>query len=235
MPRKALIVEDSHKVAQVVAIRLRELGFAPDIASSGVSGLQKALSGEHEFLILDLMLPDMDGLDICRQVRARGSKVPVLMISAKSEEDDRVSGLEVGADDYITKPFSVRELVARIQAVLRRVEMERLAPEAPPGQVRAGGLTIDIDKRMVEVDGKDIGLTAREFDLLVQLAGNPGRVYTRAQLLDLVWGYRHSHYEHTVSSHMNRLRSKIEAEPSDPKYILTIWGVGYKFNDRLAD
>ncbi len=235
MARKALIVEDSHKVAQIVAIRLRELGFAPDIASSGVSGLQKALSGEHEFLILDRMLPDMDGLDICRQVRARGSKVPVLMISAKSEEDDRVTGLEVGADDYITKPFSVRELGARIQAVLRRVEMERLKPEAPPGQVRSGGLTIDIDKRMVEVDGNEIGLTAREFDLLVQLAGHPGRVYTRAQLLDLAWGDGHSSYEHTVNSHLNRLRSKIEADPSDPKYILTIWGVGYKFNDRLAD
>jgi DNA-binding response OmpR family regulator len=233
MARRALIVEDSSKIAQTVASRLAELGFEPDIATSGVGGLAKAMSGQHEILILDRMLPDMDGLEICRKVRAEGSTVPVLMISAKSEEDDKVGGLEVGADDYITKPFSVRELVARIQAVLRRVEMESSEPVQSPTKISAGGLSIDIDKRVIDVEGTEVNLTAREFDLLVQFASNPGRVYTRGQLLDLVWGYSHGGYEHTVNSHMNRLRSKIEPDPSVPKYILTIWGVGYKFNDRL--
>jgi DNA-binding response OmpR family regulator len=156
------------------------------------------------------------------------------MLTAKSTEIDRVLGLEMGADDYLTKPFSVRELVARVKALFRRVEA--LAGAAPSGDedvVRRGNLSIDSDKRRVHIDGREIGLTAKEFELLLHFAKSPGKVYNRVQLLDQVWGYNHEGYEHTVNSHINRLRAKVETDPSHPKFILTVWGVGYKFNDEL--
>ncbi len=176
----------------------------------------------------------MEGLELCRRLRAENHYTPVLMLTAKSSEIDRVRGLEIGADDYLTKPFSIRELIARVKAIFRRVEaFGRAGGEAPVGRISAGDMAIDPEKRTAEIAGDPVDLTAREFDLLLQFAQHPGRVYTRQQLLDLVWGYGHDGYEHTVNSHINRLRAKIERDPSRPDYILTVWGVGYKFNDRL--
>ncbi|MCI0526752.1 MAG: response regulator transcription factor, partial [Nitrospira sp.] len=172
------------------------------------------------------------GLELCQRLRTKPNYVPILMLTAKSSELDRVLGLEVGADDYLTKPFSIRELLARVKALFRRVEA--LESQASPGiqkTIQAGDLMIDVEKRKVTLGGKSVDLTAKEFDLLCQFAQHPGRVYTRTQLLDLVWGYGHEGYEHTVNSHINRLRAKIEKDPAHPHYILTVWGVGYKFFD----
>lgn len=182
------------------------------------------------------MLPGMEGLEVCRRLRAKPPYTPILMLTAKSSELDRVLGLEVGADDYLTKPFSIRELVARVKALFRRVEA--IGTQGSPGPqktIRAGDLIIDVEKRKVMLESKQADLTAKEFDLLLQFAQHPGRVYTRSQLLDLVWGYAHDGYEHTVNSHINRLRAKIEEDPARPRYILTVWGVGYKFAEPEED
>ena len=175
------------------------------------------------------MLPGMDGLMLCNQLRNRPDYLPILMLTAKSTELDRVLGLEVGADDYVTKPFSIRELMARVKALFRRVDAMCKVSAEKNEQLDINGLKIDSDKRRVCLDGKEINLTSREFDLLLYFARNPGRVYSRSQLLDAVWGYGHEGYEHTVNSHINRLRAKIEDQPADPHFILTVWGVGYKF------
>jgi DNA-binding response OmpR family regulator len=181
------------------------------------------------------MLPGVDGLEICRKLRTRPNYAPILMLTAKSTELDRVLGLEVGADDYLTKPFSIQELLARVKALFRRVEA--LRSQATPGAqktIRAGDLVIDVSKRRVTLGGRAVSLTVKEFELLLQFAQHPGRVYTRSQLLDLVWGYGHEGYEHTVNSHINRLRAKIERDPRQPCYVLTVWGVGYQFTERVA-
>ena len=226
-----LIVEDNLDVADLVSLHLRDQGYDVDTAPDGRMGLDKALSQSHDLIVLDLMLPGLDGLEICRQIRAKANYVPILMLTAKSTELDRVVGLELGGDDYITKPFSIRELLARIRALFRRVEAMKTAPPEPQEQLVAGPLQIDVPKRRVQLNGKRIELTAREFDLLVHFARHPGRVYSRAELLDLVWGYGHRGYAHTVNTHINRLRTKIEADPSDPRFVLTVWGIGYKFFD----
>ncbi|MEJ2189122.1 MAG: response regulator transcription factor, partial [Acidobacteriota bacterium] len=201
------------------------------------AGLAHIAATRFDLIVLDLMLPDVDGLDICRQLREQKNYTPILMLTARSGEFDRVLGLELGADDYLAKPFSVRELVARIKAILRRVErMHKEREEAETGLFSCGELTVDPDRRIVTVREQPVRLTAKEFDLLVQFARNPGRVYTRSQLLDLVWGYGDDTYEHTVNSHINRLRAKIEDDPSQPRFIQTVWGVGYRFFDpSLAD
>jgi DNA-binding response OmpR family regulator len=175
------------------------------------------------------MLPGIDGLELCRRLRAQPNYLPILMLTAKSSELDRVLGLEVGADDYVTKPFSIRELLARVKALFRRVDAMAETPAESAEVLRSNGLEIDPARRQVRLDGAEVHLTGREFDLLLHFASHPGRVYSRAQLLDLVWGYGHEGYEHTVNSHINRLRAKIEHTPADPRYILTVWGVGYKF------
>jgi DNA-binding response OmpR family regulator len=176
------------------------------------------------------MLPGIDGLEVCRRLRARQQYMPVLMLTARASEIDKVLGLETGADDYLTKPFSVQELLARIRAIFRRMEA-LAAPRTTPERVIEvkGGLRIDPATREVFLHGRPIVLTHREFDLLRHFAENPGRVYTRAQLLDAVWGYSHDGYEHAVNCHINRLRAKIEPNPGDPQFLLTAWGVGYKF------
>jgi len=230
--RRILVIEDDPDIARLVEIHLRDSGCNVEHVADGAQGLERALEGAYDLIVLDLMLPGVDGLEICRRVRAQESYTPILMLTAKSSELDRVVGLEMGADDYLTKPFSVLELVARIKALFRYVN----AVSAPdPSQVRApivaGELAIDLDKRRVLVEGDRIDLTAREFDLLAYFARHPGRVFTRSQLLDQVWGYGHEGYEHTVNSHINRLRAKIEKDPSKPAYVQTVWGVGYRFYD----
>jgi len=202
------------------------------LARDGLSGLAEAQRGDYDLIVLDLMLPGLDGLEITRRIRESSRYTPILMLTAKSSEIDRVVGLEVGADDYLTKPFSIRELLARVKALFRRVEAVTAAARVEDeSEIRYRGLAIDVGKRRVELEGREVELTAKEFDLLVHFARHPGRVYTRSELLDRVWGYAHDSYQHTVNSHINRLRAKIEKDPAHPEYVLTVWGVGYKFND----
>ncbi|HKJ87944.1 MAG TPA: response regulator transcription factor [Gammaproteobacteria bacterium] len=232
MTRRVLVVEDSRDIADLLALHLRDLDCEATLVADGVEGLAAAEEGGFDLMILDLMLPGMDGLELCRRMRAAGIETPVLMLTAKSSEVDRVVGLEMGADDYVTKPFSIPELLARVKAIFRRSTREQSGEE--PERIRAGGLEIDVAKHKVTLNGETVALTAKEFDLLVHFARHPGRVYTRSELLDRVWGYAHEGYEHTVNSHINRLRAKIEPESGESRYILTVWGVGYKFNDELG-
>jgi DNA-binding response OmpR family regulator len=202
------------------------------LAHDGQTGLSKATSGAYDLVILDLMLPGLDGLEICRRLRRAVTYVPILMLTSKATELDRVLGLEIGADDYVTKPFSIQELLARVKAIFRRSEsLQSVSSESTGKTVRVGELLIDMDKRNVMLGHRAVDLTAKEFELLSHFALHPGRVYTRTQLLDQVWGYGHEGYEHTVNSHINRLRAKIETNPAQPGYIITVWGVGYKFAD----
>lgn len=232
MSRRVLIVEDDRDISHLVALHLKDIDCEVEAVADGLSGLQRARDGNHDLIILDIMLPGIDGLEICRRVRERSDYTPILMLTARSSEIDRVLGLELGADDYLTKPFSILELAARVKALFRRMEALQ-SPEATDVQapLHFSELSIEPDKRSVLVRGETINLTAKEFDLLLHFARQPGRVFTRAQLLDSVWGYGHEGYEHTVNSHINRLRSKIEEDPAAPRYILTVWGVGYRFAD----
>ena len=232
MARRILVVEDDRDIAHLVELHLKDLGADVSIAHDGAVALDLALRRAFDLVILDLMLPGIDGLEICRRLRARSNYTPILMLTARSADVDRIVGLEMGADDYLTKPFNIRELIARVKALLRRVDALS-KPEAADAAaiLDFGELTIEVEKRKVMLRGQSIDLTAKEFDLLLQFARYPGRVYTRAQLLDLVWGYGHDGYEHTVNSHINRLRSKLEKDHARPAYILTVWGVGYKFAD----
>ena len=230
MTRAALIIEDDPTLAELVQLHLRDVDCVADIADDGVKGLEKFKEGNYELVVLDIMLPRKDGLSVCRDIRRLPGYVPILMLTAKSTELDRVRGLETGADDYLTKPFSVRELVARVKALLRRVDA--LTPEAS-GKVdneviEREDMVIDVGRRQVSVEGQGVTLTAKEFDLLAHFARHPGQVFNRVQLLDQVWGYNHEGYEHTVNSHINRLRNKIEHDSRQPCYIVTVWGVGYK-------
>ncbi len=230
MQHRVLIVEDEREIARLVELHLRDLGCAVTLAHDGDAGLRLAEQGDFDLIVLDLALPGVDGLEICRRVRAHPAYTPILMLTARSSEIDRVVGLESGADDYLTKPFSVRELVARVKAIFRRVEALQGEPAArDEEEIRSGDLAIYPLTRKVDLAGQPVRLTAKEFDLLVQFARNPERVYTRSDLLDLVWGYGHNGYEHTVNSHINRLRAKIETDPSAPRFIQTVWGVGYRF------
>ena len=229
MQRNVLLVEDHVEISDLVRLHLRDLDCSVTVAADGLSGVAEAESKHYDLVILDIMLPGMDGLEILRRLRAKSMVTPVLMLTSKSTELDRVLGLEMGADDYLTKPFSVMELSARVKALFRRVEAmaSRGGEKAKP--LEFGRLRIDPERRTVTLEKKAVELTAKEFDLLYYFAQNPGRVYTRSQLLDQVWGYTHSGYEHTVNSHINRLRAKIERDAANPEIILTVWGVGYKF------
>jgi DNA-binding response OmpR family regulator len=232
--RRILVIEDDPDISHLLEIHLADIAFGIEVANNGIDGLELAGRHPYSLIVLDLMLPGLDGLEVCRRLRGRAQSTPILMLTAKSSELDRVLGLELGADDYLTKPFSVKELQARIKAILRRVEpAQRLAPEDE--RILSGSLAIDVESRGVAIDNRPVELTAREFDLLLHFARNPGRVYSRQQLLDLVWGYGHTGYEHTVNSHINRLRKKIEPNPEHPQYIETVWGVGYRFCDVSRD
>lgn len=231
MASKILIVEDDHDINNLLAMNLRSAGYEIESSENGMQGFKMAQTNAYDLIVLDLMLPEVDGLEICRRLRGEGKTTPIIMLTAKDGEIDRVLGLEMGADDYLTKPFSVRELQARVKAQLRRVDMMRQPTASVKELLRFGRLSICPTKRVVSITDKKIELTSTEFDLLLYIASHPGMVFSRTQLLDNVWGYQHSGYEHTVNSHINRLRTKIEVDPSKPEYVLTVWGVGYKFND----
>lgn len=232
MPGKILIVEDDNDIARLVQLQLRDIGYDSDIIDNGAKALER-LGEPHDYdmLILDIMLPDCDGLSICQKVRESNQQTPILMLTARSSEYDRVLGLDTGADDYLTKPFSFMELSARVKALFRRSGAQSESTEKKPQMIELGDLFIDLRSRRVTVSGKQVELTAREFDLLTHFAMNPGQVFTRTQLLKDVWGYHHDGYEHTVNTHINRLRNKIERQPDDPDFILTVWGVGYQLQN----
>jgi two-component system alkaline phosphatase synthesis response regulator PhoP len=228
MNETILIIEDEPKVSTLARDYLEQAGFRVLLASDGTTGLVITRREHPELIVLDLMLPGMDGLDVCRVLR-RESDVPIIMLTARSEETDRLIGLELGADDYITKPFSPRELVARVRALLRRVK----GTVYQPGVIRAGDLVIDIDAHRLTHAGENIHLTRFEFNLLQVLAQHPGQIFSRAQLLEKLHGVTFDGYDRSVDAHIKNLRRKIEADPAEPRYILTVYGIGYKFNDEV--
>jgi DNA-binding response OmpR family regulator len=224
MAEKILVVEDERNIASFVAMYLKNARYQVDIARDGAEALQKADSINPDLVVLDLMLPGTDGLELCRWIRSR-SRLPVIMLTARGEESDRIVGLELGADDYVTKPFSPRELAARVRTVLRRAEQDAPADE----RLSYDGLVIDSGSREVTRGNEPLRLTAREFDLLWFLASHPRRVFSREHLMRRVWGYSAALDTGTVTVHMRRLREKIEDDPSHPRHLETVWGVGYRF------
>ena len=234
--KKVLVVEDDHDIVDLLEIHLKDMNCDLSKSYEGIEGLEKALTGDYDLIILDVMLPGKDGLEICRELRSKNISTPILMLTARSEEIDKILGLEFGADDYMTKPFSVREFVARVKAIFRRAEMSQNKNNGgDQGKLimEFGDLVIDMDKRKVSIKNQRIDLSPKEFDLLSLLAAKPGKSYSRTQILNLVWGYDFDGYEHTVNSHINRLRSKIEPDIQTPTFILTSWGIGYRFNEDL--
>ena len=230
MEQRILVIEDQRDIADLVRMHIRDLGHQVELAHDGMEGLQKARTESYALIVLDVMLPGRDGLDIVRQLRMDRNPVPVLMLTARSAEIDRVLGLELGADDYLTKPFSIPELQARVKAMLRRSELIQRPARAENERIAVGkSLLIDTASREVRIDGAVVSLTSKEFDLLLHFARHPGRVFSRLQLLDAVWGTTFEGYEHNVNTHINRLRAKIESDPASPRYVLTVRGAGYRF------
>jgi DNA-binding response OmpR family regulator len=230
--KSVLIIEDDKEISDLIAIHLNDLDCEVTKIYNGLSGFNAAKDTPFDLIVLDIMLPGMDGFEVCRQLRKEEVDTPILMLTAKSEEADKILGLEFGADDYLTKPFSIREFIARVKAIFRRVDI--LTREKDKGKnLLFGRLAIDVTNRKVLLNNKRIELTPKEYDLLYLMASHPGRTYTRENLLNLIWGTQYSGYEHTVNSHINRLRSKIEKDVSNPEFILTSWGVGYRFNDQV--
>ncbi|WP_435952227.1 response regulator transcription factor [Dryocola sp. BD626] len=227
--KKLLIVEDDENIAELLQLHLREEGFAITHAADGNAGMEKLRQGGWDALILDLMLPGVDGLEICRHARTMTRYTPIIIISARSSETHRVLGLELGADDYLAKPFSMLELVARVKALFRRQEAMSQNLRLDAGVLTFDNLSIDPLARDVQLNRQPVELTPREFDLLYFFARNPETVFSRLNLLNEVWGYEHEGYEHTVNTHINRLRIKIEDNPAEPNFIRTVWGKGYKF------
>ncbi len=232
MASHILVAEDQADIRDLIVLNLRHAGYEVQAVADGRAALSSQAEHASDLLVLDLMMPALDGLEVCKALRARGRATPILMLTAKSTELDRVLGLELGADDYLTKPFSMAELLARVKALLRRAELLRAAQSATPAQaLHNGELEILPGRREVRVGGRPLELTALEFELLLHFASHPGHVFSRAQLLDAVWGYSHEGYEHTVTTHINRLRAKIEQDPMQPRFILTVRGTGYKMRD----
>lgn len=235
MQHKILVVEDDLAIAHLVQMHLRDCGFEVEVLHDGAAAEQRIGRESFGLLILDLSLPGLDGLELCRRVRSRAPYVPVLMVTARAGERDRITGLETGADDYLGKPFSIRELQARVKALFRRADaMATPARRPAPATIRIGHLEIDVERRSVSLGGTPIVLRAKEFALLLEFASHPGKVYSRAQLLEAVWKYGHDGYRHTVNTHINRLRIKIEKNPARPEFIRTIWGVGYQLAAEFA-
>lgn len=228
-PKRVLIVEDDMPIADLLRLHLQDEGYQVTHCADGTLGLQQLRNGGWDALILDLMLPGVDGLEICRQARAMPSYTPIIITSARSSEVHRILGLELGADDYLVKPFSVLELVARVKALIRRTDAMAKVQRTEAGTVELHGVRLDPLTRQASVEGRVLDLTPREFDLLYFFIKYPGKVFSRLDLLNQVWGYQHDGYEHTVNTHINRLRAKIEADPAEPLRILTVWGKGYRF------
>ncbi|RWY51218.1 response regulator transcription factor [Mucilaginibacter gilvus] len=231
--KKILLVEDDPDIIKLFNLHLNEPAYCLTAFMSGDEAIKSVAKDTFDFVILDIMLPDKDGIEVCRAIRQQQVKTPIMMLSARSEEIDKVLALEMGADDYMTKPFSMRELTARIKAHLRSREPDLQADTQT--EIKFKDLLIDNNLKKVCLKNKRVDLTQKEFDLLLQLASNPGKTYSRPELLALVWGYTISDYEHTVTSHINRLRIKLETNLSDPQYILTSWGVGYRFADEIQE
>lgn len=228
--KRLLVVEDDADMAGLLVASLRDEGYEVDAAADGEAALAALATRTYALLLLDIMLPGVDGLEICRRVRAGPVYTPIIIVSSKSAEVQRVVGLEMGADDYVAKPFSLAELLARVRAVLRRVDaLTRPVSGDDSAVITTDGLRLDAASRSAVLEGRPLALTAREFDLLYFFARHPDRIFTRLELLNQVWGYNHDGYEHTVNSHINRLRAKVETDPANPARILTVWGVGYKF------
>ena len=234
MNEQLLLVEDDDAISGVLRLHLEEAGFRLHRESDGRRAMAAIDRQRWDMVLLDLMLPGADGWEVCRHLRARHADVPVIMLSARSAEAHRVLGLELGADDYLAKPFSMLELVARIRALLRRIDQVRSSPSTLAG-IDFGRFRLDTARRELSRDGRPIALTLREFDLLHFLLRNPGRTFSRAELLNGVWGAGFDGYEHTVNSHINRLRTKIEDDPRTPRFIVTVWGMGYRFDPAAAD
>ena len=227
--KRVLIVEDDLDLAGLLLLHLREEGYAVTHCADGTAGLAQLARGGWDALLLDLMLPGVDGLEICRQARAMARYTPIIITSARASETHRIVGLELGADDYLAKPYSLLELVARLKALLRRVDALAKESRRDGGAIESDGLALEPLTRQARVDGQALELTPREFDLLYFFASHPGQVFSRMDLLNQVWGYQHDGYEHTVNTHINRLRAKIETDPAAPRRILTVWGHGYRY------
>jgi len=227
-----LVVEDDENISTALAEYFSRAGYSVTTASDGVAGVEAAVNSRPDVVVLDLMLPRMDGLSVCKEIRQKNPLMPIIMLTAKDDVVDKVLGLEMGADDYITKPFSLREVEARIKSVLRRA---RAAAAASDGRdetpIVRGQLRVDPVRREVTIADKHVDLTPKEFDLLRLFAANPGRVFPRKYLLEKIWDYSYEGYDRTIDSHINRLRAKIEENPENPQLVLTVWGIGYKFTD----
>ncbi|MBS0000545.1 MAG: response regulator transcription factor [Cyclobacteriaceae bacterium] len=230
--KSIMIVEDDREISDLLKLHLKDHGYSVTKIFNGRKAMQLAQNQQHDMILLDIMLPDLNGLEICKELRRQRINTLILMLTSKSDEIDKVLGLEVGADDYITKPFSIRELISRIKALFRRMDAYN-HPVGASERLDFGALKIDGMNHKVLLNGKRVELTPKEFSLLILLAKHPGRTYSRGNLLELVWGYQFSGYEHTVNSHINRLRNKIERDISNPEYIITTWGLGYRFNDQI--
>lgn len=227
MAKKVLVVDDEKLIVKGIRFSLEQDGMEVDCAYDGEEALNMVKDKEYDIILLDLMLPKLDGLEVCQQIR-EFSNVPIVMLTAKGEDMDKILGLEYGADDYITKPFNILEVKARIKAIMRRT-VKQTAVEEKAKVVEAGNLKLDCESRRVFINGREINLTAKEFDVLELLVFNPNKVYSRENLLNIVWGYEYPGDVRTVDVHIRRLREKIESNPSDPKYVHTKWGVGYYF------
>lgn len=229
---KLLIVEDDQNIQRMIADYFKHVGFEVVTANDGEAGIKAALDERPDALILDVMLPKTDGFSVCRHIRERNPSLPILILTAKDDVVDKVLGLEMGADDYITKPFSLRELEARLKSVLRRMRAKsKDEDEGDQSPILRGDLKIIPGRREVTIKGKFVDLTPKEFELLQLFASHPGRVYSRKYLLENIWDYTYGGYDRTIDSHINRLRAKIEEDAENPKMIMTVWGVGYKFAD----
>ena len=234
--RKILVIEDERDLIDLLTLHLTAEGYKVDAAADGEAGLRAFQGGQYGMVLLDWMLPTMSGIDVLREIRAIDTRTPVVMLTGRVEESDKVLGLELGCDDYLAKPFSIRELTARIKALYRRIERAEELGRITSGDriLDFGPLKIDHGKRKVQVHGEPVQLTVKEYDLLHTLAAQPGRTYSRRQLLDTVWDEDADVFEHTVNSHVNRLRSKIEDNPNRPRLILTVWGIGYRFTEEYS-
>lgn len=224
-----LLAEDDPEIVNLLKLNFDTAVYDLTIAGNGSAALQKAAAMNFHLIILDIMLPGIDGIEVCKRLREKNITTPVMMLTSRSEEIDKVLALELGADDYVTKPFSIRELMARVKAILRRAETNAPTSSEVISEIKAGDIYINREKMKATLKGERLDLTAKEFELLYLLASNRGKTFSRQELLEMIWGYSFAGYEHTVTSHINRLRMKIEPDIQQPLYILTTWGVGYRF------